>query len=151
MKYSAGILCYRVIDGKTQVFLTHPGGPYYKGTDLNSWGIPKGLIEDQDTPYNDAVREFQEETGTGAPVDCFFLGHFKTTATKTVYVWCGKADFDKTMCISNDCVIDYMGDKITIPEIDGWEWFDTETAMKKAFVGQKQIIEKFIRLMELGI
>jgi len=151
MKYSAGILCYRVVGGKIQVFLTHPGGPYFRGTDLNSWGIPKGLIEDKETPYRDAIREFREETGICPPASCFFLGHFKVNADKTVYVWCGERDFDETVCKSNSCEIDYLGGKIKIPEIDKWEWFDTETAIQKAFLGQKQIIEKFIKRMELGI
>lgn len=144
MKYSAGILCYRVVDGKTQVFLTHPGGPYFDGTDLNSWGIPKGQIEDKSSPYNDAIREFKEETGKLPPKDCFFLGTFQVSSTKKVLVWCGKHDFDESDCKSNLCEIDIFNKKIQIPEIDKWGWFDIETAMKKAFFGQKQIIEKFI-------
>jgi len=143
MFYSAGILCFRFKNGVLQVFLIHPGGPYFKGTDLNSWGIPKGLIENKEEPYKDARREFLEETGKESPETCSFLGYFKTSNKKTVYVWFGEGDIQCETCKSNTCEIEFHGERITIPEVDQWEWFDLETALQKITFGQKQILEKF--------
>jgi predicted NUDIX family NTP pyrophosphohydrolase len=48
MKKSSGILIYRKKNGKIQVFLVHPGGPFWRNKDLNSWSIPKGEITQAD-------------------------------------------------------------------------------------------------------
>jgi predicted NUDIX family NTP pyrophosphohydrolase len=48
MKKSAGILIFRKKNGKIQVFLVHPGGPFWKNKDLDSWSIPKGEITQTD-------------------------------------------------------------------------------------------------------
>ena len=40
---SAGILLYRrPSDGRLEVLLAHPGGPYFAKRDLGDWTIPKG-------------------------------------------------------------------------------------------------------------
>ena len=62
---SAGILLYRrPSDGRLEVLLAHPGGPYFAKRDLGDWTIPKGEPDDAHEPL-DAVarREFAEETG----------------------------------------------------------------------------------------
>ena len=41
-KISAGLLMYRFKQGQLEVFLAHPGGPYYAGKDAGAWTIPKG-------------------------------------------------------------------------------------------------------------
>ncbi len=69
MPTSAGILVYRIKDNITEVLLAHPGGPYYKNKDIGVWGIPKGLVEDGESPIQTAIREFGEETGIFANFD----------------------------------------------------------------------------------
>jgi predicted NUDIX family NTP pyrophosphohydrolase len=44
MKISAGILLYRFKNNKTEVFLVHPGGPFWKNKDAGAWSVPKGEI-----------------------------------------------------------------------------------------------------------
>ena len=41
-KQSAGLLMYRQIEQQLEVFLVHPGGPFWVKKDLGAWTIPKG-------------------------------------------------------------------------------------------------------------
>jgi predicted NUDIX family NTP pyrophosphohydrolase len=43
-RISAGLLMDRLHDGKLQVLLAHPGGPYFKNKDDGAWSIPKGEV-----------------------------------------------------------------------------------------------------------
>ena len=43
-KKSAGILLYRLKNGTLEIFLVHPGGPFWAKRDLGAWSIPKGEI-----------------------------------------------------------------------------------------------------------
>ena len=61
--HSAGILLYRLIEGRLQVMLVHPGGPYWANKDEGAWSIPKGICQHDEAPLAAAKREFQEETG----------------------------------------------------------------------------------------
>ena len=40
-KASAGLLLHRNRDG-VEIFLVHPGGPYWANKDLGAWSLPKG-------------------------------------------------------------------------------------------------------------
>src|SRR5688500_15898660 len=62
-KPSAGLLLYRQGSGELEVFLAHPGGPFWKGKDAGAWTIPKGLAEPGEDLLAAACREFEEETG----------------------------------------------------------------------------------------
>lgn len=62
MKISAGILVYRR-NKSVEVFLVHPGGPYWKNKDQGAWSIPKGELVTGEDPLSAARREFTEETG----------------------------------------------------------------------------------------
>ena len=41
-KHSAGLLLYRVRQAAPEVFLVHPGGPFWAKKDAGAWSIPKG-------------------------------------------------------------------------------------------------------------
>lgn len=62
-KRSAGLLMYRMRDSELQVFLVHPGGPFWIKKDAGAWSLPKGEYQDAEDPLAAAVREFKEETG----------------------------------------------------------------------------------------
>ena len=64
---SAGLLLHRLHDGRLEVLLVHPGGPFWKKRDEGAWSIPKGEIEPDETPIEVARREFREELGIDAP------------------------------------------------------------------------------------
>ncbi|MDW5266963.1 MULTISPECIES: hypothetical protein [Acidobacteriaceae] len=44
-KQSAGLLMYRRVLGHGEVFLVHPGGPYWSQKNEGFWTIPKGEFE----------------------------------------------------------------------------------------------------------
>src|SRR5213592_1976776 len=87
-KTSAGLLMYRVREGQPEVFLAHPGGPFFKNKDDGHWSIPKGEVEPGEDLLAAAIREFKEETGVG-PSDGDFieLGSIKQKGGKIVHAW----------------------------------------------------------------
>src|ERR1043165_9197310 len=101
MKKSAGILLYRVVDNQIQVFLCHPGGPFYNKKDDGVWTIPKGEFDDED-PLIAAKREFLEETSQS--ISGYFIPltpiKYKSGA-KIVYAWAVKGDIDAASIKSN--------------------------------------------------
>src|SRR5712691_10051485 len=70
-KRSAGILLFRFSQGKLEVLLAHPGGPFWARKDAGAWSIPKGEYAEGEDALAAAKREFSEETG--AAVDGAFL------------------------------------------------------------------------------
>ena len=62
-KRSAGLIMYRKQEGHLEVFLVHPGGPFWAKKDAGAWSIPKGEFEEGEDPLAAARREFHEETG----------------------------------------------------------------------------------------
>ena len=65
-KLSAGLLMYRCRNDRLEVFLVHPGGPYWVKKDDGAWSIPKGEYNEGEEPLEAARREFREETGITA-------------------------------------------------------------------------------------
>jgi predicted NUDIX family NTP pyrophosphohydrolase len=55
-RLSAGLLMYRVRDGRLQVFLEHPGGPFYACKDEGHWTIPKGEPDPDENLFDAAKR-----------------------------------------------------------------------------------------------
>src|SRR2546423_10551415 len=95
-KQSAGILMYRRhADGGTEVFLVHPGGPFWANKDLGAWSIPKGECEPDEPPLDAARREFQEETEFEPAADRYVpLGALKQPSGKVVHAWAFEGDGD---------------------------------------------------------
>ena len=60
---SAGLLMFRWQRGVLEVFLVHPGGPFWAHRDQGAWSIPKGEYADDEDPLQAAQREAREETG----------------------------------------------------------------------------------------
>ena len=78
---------YRIQDGKLQVLLAHPGGPFFKNKDDGAWTIPKGEIPEGEEPLAAALREFEEETGLPIDESSKFhgLGSIRQKGGKTVH------------------------------------------------------------------
>jgi predicted NUDIX family NTP pyrophosphohydrolase len=141
MKKSAGILIYRKKNGKIQIFLVHPGGPFWKNKDLNSWSIPKGEVENEEDLKNTAIREFEEETGIVLSDEdkekIFYLGEVKSK-NKIVYVFALEKDLGDEIKIKSNLVKTEFGE---FPEIDKGEYFNLELAKEKLVSYQKELIE----------
>lgn len=48
IKRSAGLLLFRTVNGIVEVFLVHPGGPFFGKKDVGAWSIPKGELDGED-------------------------------------------------------------------------------------------------------
>src|SRR2546423_14543064 len=125
-KQSAGLVVYRKHNGDIEVFLVHPGGPFWRNKDEGAWSIPKGEFSDGEEPLDVAKREFQEETGM--PIDGSFtpLEPIKQRSGKTVYAWAVKAEVDASQVKSNTFTIEWprgSGKLKEFPDVCRAEWF----------------------------
>ena len=91
-KASAGLLMYREGNGQLEVFLVHPGGPFWKNKDTGAWSIPKGEFTDQEDPLDAARREFEEETGFQPLGRYMPLAPIKLKSGKRVLAWAFEGD-----------------------------------------------------------
>lgn len=151
MKQSAGILLYKFIDKTIYFLLVHPGGPFWKNKDLESWSIPKGEFTAEEEPLLAARREFKEETGFGLEAeseeDFIALESVKLKSGKTVLAWALEFDIDVTLVKSNDFEMEWppkSGSIKSFPEIDKAEWFQTDEALKKINPAQADFIIQIV-------
>ena len=144
-KKSAGILLYRTVNKKLEVFLVHPGGPFWAKKDKGAWSIPKGEFEDNEEPLAAAKREFKEETGIEISGDFIQLTSIKQKSGKIVYAWAVEGDIDPAKIKSTDVEIEWpprSGRQQTFPEIDKAEWFTYIEAQNKIISAQSSLIEE---------
>jgi predicted NUDIX family NTP pyrophosphohydrolase len=139
---------YRQQD-QTEVFLIHPGGPFWAKKDLGAWTIPKGEYTDDEHPLAAAIREFAEETGFTAPPsdspDYIELGTIRQASGKLVTAWAFAGDCDPAALVSNTCEIEWpprTGRKLTIPEADRGAWFSLVEAQKRINPAQQPLLER---------
>lgn len=146
-KKSAGILLYRTSNKKLEVFLVHPGGPFWKNKDEGAWSIPKGEF-DEEKPLDAAIREMKEETGVVLKADFIELTPVKQKSGKLVYAFAKEYDLDPSQIKSNEFEMEWppkSGKKKMFPEIDKAEWFDVKTAKEKIIAAQSTLIDELIK------
>jgi len=154
VKKSAGLLMYRFQDGVLQVFLVHPGGPYWSNKDDGAWSIPKGLIDSGEDPLSAAQREFHEETGIHADGTFIALTPLKQPSGKIIYAWAFEGDYNPATTSSNTFSMEWpprSGIIKEFPEIDRAQWFPVNTAKLKIIKGQRGFIEEFEQFIAKGI
>jgi predicted NUDIX family NTP pyrophosphohydrolase len=144
-KPSAGLLLYRRPLGRLEVFLAHPGGPFWQNRDVGAWTIPKGVAEAGEDTLAAACREFQEETGV-RPVGPFLrLGSIRQKAGKVVHAWAWEGDADPDHITSNTMQTEWprgSGHLLTFPEVDRCAWFDPQSAREKINPAQAELIDR---------
>jgi predicted NUDIX family NTP pyrophosphohydrolase len=141
-KSSAGILLYRR-KPSLEVFLIHPGGPFWAKKD--AWSIPKGEYAEGEEPLAAARREFEEETGSPIEGEFVALGRIRQPSGKQVMAWAVEGDFDPATLVSNTCLVEWpprSGNEIEIPEVDRGAWFDLAAARKRIFRGQGTLLDR---------
>ena len=151
-KQSAGLLLYRTTNGFLEVFLVHPGGPFWKNKDKGVWSIPKGEFTSE-TPLKAARRELKEETGFSVSGPFIELMPIKQKGGKWVYAWAVEADVDPSKLKSNTFTMTFAsGGSKEFPEVDRAAWFDLETAGRKILPSQAVALQHLQeRLTEIGV
>jgi predicted NUDIX family NTP pyrophosphohydrolase len=150
-KESAGILMYRWRNSTLEVFLVHPGGPFWSKKDAGSWSIPKGELSEGEDRLNAAKREFQEETGFLPEGNFVALAPIKQTGGKLVYGWVVRGDCDAKRIVSNTFSMEWpprSGKRRDFPEVDRAEWFTMEVAKEKILKGQVGFLEELSQTVE---
>jgi predicted NUDIX family NTP pyrophosphohydrolase len=145
---SAGILLYRKRNPAIEVFLIHPGGPFWRHKDAGAWSIPKGLINDQEDALAAARREFKEETGFELNGDFRPLGDFRQPGGKLVTAYALEGDCDPAAIISNSFSLEWpprSGRFQDFPEADRGAWLPRAEAEAKILKGQRPILERLFQ------
>jgi predicted NUDIX family NTP pyrophosphohydrolase len=145
MVKSAGILLYRFVKKNMEVFLVHPGGPFWKNKDAGAWSIPKGEFDDDQDSLRAATREFREETGFDVDGNFSALGSAKLKSGKIVYAWAVEGEIDASAIKSNKFPLEWppkSGIKIMVEEVDKAGWFSLHDAKEKINPAQVVFIER---------
>jgi predicted NUDIX family NTP pyrophosphohydrolase len=145
---SAGLLLYRWRDTRLEVFLIHPGGPFWAKKDEGSWSVPKGLVDGNENTLASARREFAEETGfepppSGSERD---LGIFRQPSGKRLHIYAIEGDCESASLRSNLFEMEWppkSGRRAQFPEADRGDWFEQTAALIKITAGQRAVLEKF--------
>lgn len=144
-KLSAGLLMYRRRGATLEVFLVHPGGPFWAKKDLGSWSIPKGEYAEGEEPLKAAQREFEEETGFVACGSFIELGDVKQAGGKVVSAWAFEGDCEPGEVKSNRFEMEWpprSGRMATFPEVDRAGWFSIVEARERILKGQQVFLDR---------
>ncbi|MGQ9687487.1 MAG: NUDIX domain-containing protein [Desulfobaccales bacterium] len=152
-KHSAGLLLYRRRRGRLEVFLVHPGGPFWAQKDAGAWSIPKGLFEPPEDALTAACREFREETGFTASGPFVPLKPQKQKSGKIIQVFACEGEVAPEKLQSNTFTLEWpphSGKLAEFPEVDRGAWFSLEEAKEKIQPGQSGFLEELRDLAESG-
>lgn len=151
VKKSAGVLMYRLCNNYLEVFLVHPGGPFYAKKDLGAWTIPKGEFEHED-PIEAAKREFFEETGLKLDEGLNYLKEVSQKSGKKVFCWYIEKDFNPMDLKSNTFTLEWpprSGVKKEFPEIDKGDWYNIRDAKLKILEYQLPLLDELLKVLNL--
>ena len=144
-KRSAGILLFRRASLDIEVFLVHPGGPYWARKDLGSWSLPKGEYTDEEDPLTAARREFAEETSITIDGTFLPLGELKQPNGKIITAWALEHDLDPAAMKSNTFPLEWppkSGKIQEFREVDAGAWYHVSVALEKLTKGQGEFVRR---------
>jgi len=150
-RFSAGIVLFRHrcgADGQpvAEVLLGHMGGPLWQRRDVGAWSIPKGGYEQDEDPFEAALREYVEEIGVPLPDGEFLpLGDVVQANNKQVIAWAVEGDLDPEDAVSNTFELEWpprSGRTQTFPEFDRVAWFDLDEARTRIVAAQARLIDR---------
>src|SRR5579862_2247220 len=136
-------MMYRRRGGVLEVFLAHPGGPFWAKKD--AWSIPKGEYDPPEDALTAARREFKEETGFEPHGPFIPLGETRQPGGKIVTAWAFEGDCDPSTLVSNTCMVEWpprSGKQMEIPEVDRGGWFTIDEARPRIFRGQEKFLDR---------
>ena len=152
-KHSAGLIMYRVRAKYLEVFLVHPGGPFWANKDNGAWSIPKGEYAGDEEPFEVAKREFHEETGFVADGKFLDLGSIRQSGGKIVTAWAVEGDCDPERLQSNRFQIEWpprSGRLLDAPEIDRGAWFSIAEARERILKSQEPLLDKLCAMLQVS-
>ena len=150
---SAGLLLYRRTSQHPEgfeVFLAHPGGPFWRDREEGAWTLPKGAVNEGELLLDAARREFEEETGVRAQPPFVPLGEIRQRAGKRVHAWAWEGDADASAVTSNVMRAEWprgSGRWITYPEVDRCAWFTPERARLHLNPAQAEFVPRLEALL----
>lgn len=140
---------FRKRESTLQLFLVHPGGPFWRNKDAGAWSIPKGEYEEGKDPLHAAKREFLEETGIEADGKFLPLGEIKQPSGKVITAWALEGDCEPSAVRSNMFSMEWppkSGRQQEFPEVDRADWFAVNEAKTRIVKGQIGFIDRFVVL-----
>jgi len=152
-KHSAGLLPFRISEGNIlEVFIVHPGGPFWAKKDQGAWSVSKGEYEPTEDASDVANREFTEELGMSPPLGARIdLGELKQPSGKRIHAWAIEAPaFEVAKVVSNQFELEWppkSGSMQLFPEVDRAAWFPASKARSKLLKGQVPFIDQLIEAL----
>lgn len=147
-KLSAGLLMYRRSAAGLEVFLAHPGGPFFAKKDDGVWTVPKGEPEAGEALLACAQREFREETGMEPTAPEFLpLGEVRQAGGKTVYAWAFEGEWGERELSCNLVELEWpprSGKKLSFPEVDRVAFFPIAAARSKLNPAQAAFLDRLV-------
>lgn len=152
-RQSAGLLPYRFSPERVlEVFLVHPGGPFWAGRDDGVWSIAKGEYEPDEAPEAAANREFAEELGADPPTGTGIeLGELRQPGGKRVRAWAVEGQVDAENIVSNHFEMEWpprSGKTASWPEVDRAAWMPVATAKQKLLKGQVAFVDRLVERLQ---
>ena len=149
-KKSAGVLMYRRAGDSVEVFLVHPGGPFWAKKDVGSWSIPKGEYDAGEDALTAARREFREETGFELEGQLVPLATVRQAGGKVISAWALEGTCDPTRVRSDRFSMEWppkSGRRAEFPEVDRAAWFTPSEARAKLTRGQVPLVDALCALL----
>ncbi len=144
-------MLFRKAEAGIEVFLVHPGGPFWTKKDLGAWSLPKGEYDEGEDPLAAAKREFTEETSLVVDGDFVFLGELEQPSGKIVSAWALEHDLDPALVKSNTFSMEWppkSGKAREFPEVDAGAWFLLPAAREKLLKGQTDFLARLAEKIE---
>ena len=150
---SAGLLLFRRSGAGLEVFLAHPGGPFWRRKDLGARTIPKGAVEAGESLLQAACREFEEETGIRPQAPYVELGWIRQKAGKLIHAWGWEGEADPARIVSVTMTTEWprgSGRQLTFPEVDRCAWFTPAEARLRINPAQAELIGRLESALRNG-
>ncbi len=141
---SAGVLLFRMRGDRTEVLLIKPGGPFWRNRDIGAWMIPKGAVEQGESPAEAALREFEEETGTRLGAQPFPLKRIRQAGGKIVEAFALEGDLDAAAVKSNEFEVEWppkSGRRERFPEVVEARWMRLAEARAMILPSQLPLLD----------
>ena len=123
---SAGLLMFQRSGDGLEVFLVHPGGPFFADKDEGSWSVPKGLVDPGET-------------------------RLVQRGGKRVFGWAFEGAWPAgAELVSNTFELEWprgSGRFIEIPEVDRGEVFPLAAARRKINPAQEAFLDRLVDLL----